>query len=95
MMYISCAGDKSRTWHVNEPFKPIEAGNWGMLAVTHIQADGHELEWVFRHFPQYCGKNLKTPVQYFFGDIAKQIAWSIRGNEYFEYDVVYADSTGA
>lgn len=95
-MFIQTAGppDPTYQWHVNQP-SPIPSVGRAYQAVVYIQADGHELHWIYIHFPQYCGKSLRSPVQYFFGDQARQIASALRGNEQYDYDVVYADSTGA
>ena len=41
--------------------------------VSEIQADGHELELINRHYPQFVSK---ARVQRFFGDIAKMIYYN-------------------
>lgn len=75
------SGRKCIEWHVGEKLpadlfdSSCESAYNSIMNVIHVQADGHELEWVeenFRNIPM-----LTSPVSNWYGDIARSIVAKI------------------
>lgn len=67
-LYFIDGKENLREWHVGDSFSPLLTQFW----VESIQADGHELEWIFENFPNLKKENSRR-VEIFAGNSLNQI----------------------
>jgi len=65
--YITTISGQEISWHVNNGHK-LDRNR--AMHIMQIQADGHELDLINRHYPMLVSR---ARVQTFFGDIAKLV----------------------
>lgn len=74
-LYFINRQDQDREWHVGESFSDLLQGFW----VTSIQADGHELDWIYKTFPDLnCPSRQDQRIVIFAGDDVDEIMNLIR-----------------